>query len=197
MATPNPDFILGKDLLFYVVINGVGYSVSHATDTSIKLSRELLEKTTKDGGSGKRFNYASKYSYTLSVSEYTNFIDAPNISVFQDMILLTGKMNFIFTDLNYIQWTGTVLLTESDSNSPFDQISASQLSFQGDGELTKVTTNIPPIPLPTETVTIVDQFGNVIATIVAPGSYAVLRFDTIDEGHANAPLPQLIITQAS
>ena len=197
MATPTPDYIRGSDLNFYFVINGIGYSVAHATDAQIKLSRELLEKTTKDGTQGKRFSYAAKYSYTLSVSEYTNFVDVPNISVIQDMILLAGKMDFIFTDLNYIQYTGTVLLTESDSNSPFDQISASQLSFQGDGELTKVTTNIPPIPLPTETVTIVDQFGNVIATIVAPGSYAVLRFDTIDEGHANAPLPQLIITQAS
>lgn len=197
MATPTPDFIRGSDLNFYFVINGVGYSIAHATDCQIKLTRDLLEKTTKDGGSGKRYNYGSKYSYTLSVTEFTNFVDVPNLSVIQDMILLAGKMNFIFTDLNYIQWTGTVLLTESDSNSPFDQISASTLSFQGDGILTKVTTNIPPIPLPVETVTITDQFGAVIATVIAPGAFSVLRYDTMEQGGANAPNPDLIITQAS
>lgn len=193
MATPTPDHILGKDLNFYFVINGIGYSIAHATDCQIKLTRELLEKTTKDGGSGKRYNYGAKYSYTLSVTEFTNFVDVPNLSVIQDMILLAGKMNFIFTDLNYIQWTGTVLLTEADSNSPFDQISASTLSFQGDGILTKVTTNIPPIPLPTETVNIIDQFGAVIATVVAPGAFSVLRFDTIDLGHATKPIDNLVI----
>lgn len=196
MATPTPDFIRGKDLNLYFVINGVGYVVGHATDCQIKVTAELLEKTTRDGGRGKRYNYGAKYSYTLSLSEFTSFADMPNISVFQDMIIQAGKLNFIFTDLNYIQWTGTVLLTEVDSNSPFDQISASTLSFQGDGELTKVTTNIPPIPLPTETVNIIDQFGSIIATVVAPGAFSVLRYDTIQQGGANAPSPQLIITQA-
>lgn len=193
MATPTPDFIRGKDLNLYFVLNGTGYVVGHATDCSIKLTAEVQETTTRNSIKGKTFDYTAKYTYTLSLTEYTSFADMPNISVFQDMILQSGKLNFIFTDLNYIQWTGTVLLTESNSDSPFAAISASQLTFQGDGDLTKVTTDIPPIPLPSETVTIIDQFGAIIATVVAPGSYSVLRFDTIDCGHAVKPPSDLII----
>lgn len=197
MSTIVPDFIRGVNLNTYVTINGTDYVLGHATDCVLKLTAELQETTTKNSIKGKTYDYTSKYSYTLTVTEYSNFVDIANISVFQDMILRSSKINFIFTDLNYIQWTGTILLTESDTDSPFSGISSSSLTFQGDGELTKVTTNIPPIPLPTGNVTIIDQFGAVIATVVAPGSYAVLRFDTIEQGHANAPAPQLIIMQAS
>jgi hypothetical protein len=109
------------------------------------------------------------------------------------MILTSGKLSFVFTDQAQIEWTGTVLLTESDTDSPFKSVSSSSLSFQGDGELTKVTADIPPLPLPGGNVTIVDQFGAVIATVVAPGSYSVLRFDTIDCGHAVKPPSDLII----
>jgi len=197
MSAIVPDFIRGKDLNTYVTINGFDYVIGHATDCVLKLTAEIQETTTKNSIKGKTYEYTAKYSYTLTVNEYTNFVDVANISVFQDLILQSGKISFIFTDLNYIQWTGTILLTESSTDSPFSAISSSSLTFQGDGELEKVTTNIPPIPLPTETVTIIDQFGNVIATVIAPGSYSVLRFDVIEQGHANAPAPQLIIMQAS
>lgn len=197
MADTSLDYIRGQNLNLYFVLNGIGYTIGHATDCLIKLSAEVFETTTKNSIKGKTFSYSAKYSYQLTLTEYTNFSDIPNISVLQDMILLSGKLNFIFTDLNFIQYTGTVLLTESDSDSPFSAISSSQLTFMGDGELVKVTTDIPPIPLPTGSVTIIDQFGTVIATVIAPGSYAVLRFDTIDEGHADAPPPQLIIMEAS
>lgn len=192
-----PDFIRGKDLNLYFVLNGQAYVVGHATDCTIKLTAEIQETTTKNSIKGKTFDYTAKYTYMLDCKEFTSFADVANLSVFQDLILQSGKLNFIFTDQYSIQWTGTVLLTESDTDSPFAAISSTTLNFQGDGELVKVTTDVPPIPLPTENVTILDQFGSLIAIIVAPGSYNVLRFDTIEQGHADAPQPDLIIMQAS
>jgi len=187
------EYIKGYNLNLFFMLNGIACVVGRATACSIKLTAEVQETTTKNSIKGKTFDYTSKYSYTLSLTEYTNFIDIANLSVFQDMILTSGKLDFVFTDQYQVEWTGTVLLTESDTDSPFKSVSSSSLSFQGDGELTKVTTDIPPLPLPGGNVTIVDQFGNIIATVVAPGSYAVLRFDTIDCGHAIKPPSDLII----
>lgn len=188
-----PDYIRGKDLNLFFMLNGIACVLGRATACSIKLTAEVQETTTKNSIKGKTFDYTAKYSYTLSLTEYTNFVDIANISVFQDFIMQSGKVQFIFTDQNYIEWTGTVLITESDTDSPFKSISSTTLTLQGDGELTKVTTDIPPLPLPGGNVTIVDQFGATIATVIAPGSYAVLRFDTIDCGHAIKPPNDLII----
>jgi hypothetical protein len=188
-----PDYIKGYDLNLFFYLNGIPCVIGRATACSIKLTADIQETTTKNSIKGKTYDYTSKYTYTLSLTEYTNFVDIANLSVFQDMILTSGKLSFVFTDQTQIEWTGTVLLTESDTDSPFKSVSSSSLSFQGDGELTKVTTDIPPLPLPGGNVTIVDQFGAVIATVVAPGSYSVLRFDTIDCGHAVKPPSDLII----
>ena len=187
------EYIKGYNLNLFFVLNGIPCVVGRATACSIKLTAEIQETTTKNSIKGKTFDYTSKYTYTLSLTEYTNFVDIANLSVFQDMILTSGKLDFVFTDQYQIEWTGTVLLTESDTDSPFKSVSSSSLSFQGDGELTKVTTDIPPLPLPGGNVTIIDQFSNIIATVVAPGSYAVLRFDTIDCGHAIKTPDDLII----
>lgn len=192
MAAIDPNFILGKNLNLYFTLNGNDYVIGHATACSIKLSAEIQETTTKNSIKGRTYDYTNKYTYVLSLTEFTNFVDVANLSVFQDFIMQSGKVNFIFTDLSFVQWTGTILITESDTDSPFDKISSTTLTLQGDGELTKVTTNIPPIPLPSGNVTIVDQFGAIIATVVAPGSYSVLRFDTIEQGHA-APQTNLLI----
>lgn len=188
-----PDYIKGYDLNLFFYLNGIPCVIGRATACSIKLTADIQETTTKNSIKGKTYDYTSKYTYTLSLTEYTNFVDIANLSVFQDMILTSGKLSFVFTDQAQIEWTGTVLLTESDTDSPFKSVSSSSLSFQGDGELTKVTADIPPLPLPGGNVTIVDQFGAVIATVVAPGSYSVLRFDTIDCGHAVKPPSDLII----
>lgn len=188
-----PEYIKGYNLNLFFVLNGQPYVCGRATGCSIKLSADIQETTTKNSIKGKTFDYTAKYSYTLSLTEYTNFVDVANLSVFQDMILTSGKLNFVFTDQFQIEWTGTVLLTESDTDSPFKSVSSSTLSFQGDGELTKVTTDIPPIPLPGEAVTIVDQFGTIVAIVTAPGTYTVMRFDTIDCGHAVKPVDDLII----
>jgi hypothetical protein len=191
------DFILGKDLNLFFMLNGLPFPVGHATTCTLKLTADIQETTTKNSIKGRTFDYAAKYTYTLECNEYTNFADVANISIFQDMILQSNKLNFIFTDQASVQWTGAVLLTESDTDSPFAAISSTTLSFQGDGELAKVTADVPPIPIPSGQVTIIDQFGATVAVINAPGSYGVLRFDTIDLGGANAPTPLLIIIPAA
>jgi len=189
----SPDYIRGSNLNLFFLLNGVACVLGRATQCSIKLTAEVQETTTRNTIKGKTFDYTAKYSYTLSLTEYTNFVDIANLSVFQDFIMESGKVQFVFTDQNFIEWTGTVLITESDTDSPFKSVSSTTLTLQGDGELTKITTDIPPLPLPTENVVISDQFGNVIATVVAPGTFSVLRFDTMDFGGAIKPPPDLII----
>lgn len=193
MAEKVLDFIRGSDLNLYFTIAGVSWVVGHSTDCSIKVTADVQETTTKNTLKGKTYDYTNKYSYTLTLAEFTSFLDVPNLSVFQDAIMQATKLLFVFTDQFSIQWSGTVLINDSETDSPFAAISSTNITLQGDGELVKVTTNIPPIPLPTETVQIIDQFGNVIATVVAPGSYAVLRFNRIEQGHAVRNDPQLII----
>lgn len=118
-----------------------------------------------------------------------------NVGTFQDYILLSNKMDFIFTDSENIEWSGTVLLTQVDNDSPVDNVSTFSNAMLGDGELTKVTGHIIPIP-PGVAVTIRDQLGNAIAIIPAPGEYTVTRFDSIDLGDSTMQAPDIIITQS-
>lgn len=187
--------IQGKNLNLYLTLNSVAYPVGHATDCTINLSADTQETTTQNSLKGKTFNYTGKYSYKLSLKGFTNFIDIAHIGTFQDAILLSAKLFFVFTDGQNIQWSGFILMDEVDLDSPVAGLSSFTNSMTGDGELIKVTTNVPVTPA-APVVTIVDQFGDVIATVSAPGTYPVLRFDTIDEGDAFGPAPQLIIIEA-
>lgn len=117
-----------------------------------------------------------------------------NVGTFQDYILLSNKMAFIFTDSENIEWSGVVLLTQIDNDSPVDNVSTFSNTMLGDGELTKVTHSVVPPPVGSS-VTIKDQLGNVIAVVPAPGEYTVLRFDTIDLGDSTMQSPDIIITQ--
>lgn len=187
--------IQGKNLNLYLTLNSVAYPVGHATDCTINISANTQETTTQNSLKGKTFNYTGKYGYKLSLKGFTNLIDIANISTFQDALMQSAKLFFVFTDGANIQWSGFILMDEVDLDSPVAGSSSFTNSMTGDGELTKVTTNIPPTPT-APVVTIVDQFGNIIATVSAPGTYPVLRFDTIDEGDAFGPSPQLIIIEA-
>lgn len=118
-----------------------------------------------------------------------------NVGTFQDFILQSNKMDFIFTDAENIEWSGTVLLTQVDNDSPVDNVSTFTNAMLGDGELTKVTGSIVPPPVGSA-VTISDQLGNILAIVPAPGVYTVTKFDSIDLGDSTMPTPDIIITQS-
>jgi len=189
------EYIKGKDIDLFYNLNGQYYAVAHARDCTIKVTTETQETTTKNTLRGRTFNFIGKYTYTLALKGITNFLDVPNIAILQGLIMTGTKVQFAFTDQENVQYSGVVLLTSSDMDSPYDGLSQNSFEMTGDGELGIITTDVPPIPLPNETVTIIDQFGNVVATIIAPGSYSVIRFDTIDEGFADKPIPTLIIIE--
>ncbi len=181
----------GNELIFYLYIDGQARSICHSKDCKLSSTADILETTTKDNGKGKRYEYGGKTTTTLTVNGLTNDIDGANFSNIQDMILLTMKLPFLFTDNNNIQWSGSILLTSFDLDSPDNAVSSFNGTFIVDGDLTKVFDPDTPIPPAGDTVTIIDQFGVVIAVIPAPGTYSVFRFDTIDmRGFAN---PDLII----
>lgn len=192
--------IHGKNLDISFPINGILSVAAHATNVVLDLTADTQETTTKNGLKGKTNDYQGKYQYTLSLDGITNFIDRANISNFQDCILNGVKLPFVFTDNNEIEWTGTILVTNVNVSSQFDALSLFKSTLLGDGDLVKVQTNpLPPIGLSVE---IIDQFGDLIANVAAPGIYSVLRFDTIDL-HSFDPTtdteitPPLIIMQAS
>lgn len=188
------DYIKGKDLMLFVQLNGVNYPIAHSTDCDLELTGDIQETTTKNNLRGKTFNYTGKYTWVITMKGFTNTFDVPNVSVIQDAIIQATKLFVTFTDQENIMWYGDILVTSYKVDSPFAGISTFSQNMQGTGELTKVTTDIPPIPLPGGTVKIIDQDSNIVAEIVAPGMYSVLIFNIIDCGGAVQPLPNLIIT---
>jgi len=184
--------ITGNELIFYIQLS-VGYrSICHSKDTKLSTSADLLETTTKDNGKGKRYEYGGKTSTTLTVNALTNTIDDANFSEVQDIILQTRKLPFLFTDNNNIQWSGTVLLTTFDLDSPDNAVSSFNGTFVVDGDLVKAFDPDMPLPPAGSTVQILDQFGNILAIVDAPGTYSVVQFDTLDlRGWKN---PDIIIT---
>lgn len=189
------EYILGKDLSLFFSFNGQYYILAHSTDCELAVMGEMQETTTKNTLRGKTFSFTGKYSYTLKAKGFSTFFDVPNFVVLQQLIMTGTKIQFAFTDQFSVQYSGVLLITTSTITSQFDQISTFQNDMTGDGELGIIATDVPPIPLPTETVNIIDQFGNIIAVITAPGSYQVLVWDTIDEGFAVKSAPLLVIME--
>jgi predicted secreted protein len=187
------EYILGKDLILYFNYNGQYYALAHSTDCELNISTDKQETTTKNTLRGRTFDFIGKYTYTLKTTGFCSFFDVPSFVALQQLIMAGTKIQFTFTDQFSVQYSGTILVTNSDITSRFDQVAAFTNEMTGDGELSIVTTDVPPIPLPSENVTIIDQVGDIVATIVAPGSYSVLRFDTIDCGLADKAAPNLII----
>lgn len=189
------DVLQGRNFNIYFTLNGYSYPAAHATDGKITFSSDVQETTTKNSLRAKTYNYLGKYTWTLELEGITNFIDVANVAVFQQAIMQSNKLSIIFTDLKNIEWAGTVLITDTDLDSPVKSVSTFSNKMQGDGELVLTDSYVSP-PAPGSSVSIIDQLGEVLAIVPAPGVYNVLRFDTIDCGHAVQSLP-LIIMQAS
>lgn len=185
----------GKDLVFYVTVNGISCLFAHAEDWKITTNATFQETTTKNTLKGMTYDYTGKYSWKLNASGITNFIDSVNIVTFQNAIQQSNKLPFIATDSNNVEWSGTVLIGQTDTDSPFNNISKSTIDMQGDGELTIIEYSTPPLP-GVSYVLIKDQLDTLLATVAAPGTYNVLRFNNIDCGHAVQNNP-LIIMQAN
>lgn len=182
--------IKGNDVVFYLQIEGVNRAVCQAKDTKLTTTADLIETTTKDGKRAKTFNYQGKNTSYLTVSGLTNLLDEANFSTFTTLLLAAQKIPFLFTDNNSFQYTGVALIPTVDFDSPDNAISSFNTTLQVDGELVPVYTPDVPVPIG-NAVQIIDQFGNVLATIVAPGTYQVLQYDIIDaRGWAD---PDLII----
>ena len=181
--------IKGNDVVFYLQIEGVNRAVCQAKDTKLSTSADLIETTTKDGKRSKTFNYQGKNTSFLTVSGLTNLVDEANFSTFTAALLAAQKIPFLFTDNDSFQYTGVALIPQIDFDSPDNAISSFNTTLQIDGELVPVYSTDVPIPIG-NSVQIIDQFGNVLATVVAPGVYQVLVYDTIDE--AGWATPDLI-----
>lgn len=192
------NLIKGQDFNFYVKINGYNMPVARATNGTLTFTAEATESTTKNGLKGKTYIYQGKYGYTLSVEGISNLIDVANFGYFQTALLESGKLDFIFTDNLNAQYTGTVLVTDAELDTPAKAMSTFKNTLLGDGEIVPIFYDVPVTP-PGSSVQIIDQFGDVLASVLAPGSYSVLRFDTIDEGSASTVESdyQIVIIQAA
>jgi len=184
----------GQDFNLYYTINGYSYPACHAQDCKITGVADTQETTTKNSRRGKTFDAQGKYSYTLELKGITNFVDYANIGQFNTALMTGSKLPFLFTDASGISWSGTVLITQVAMDSPVSALSTFTNSMLLDGDLVQVTTGVVP-PIPGGSVLIKDQFGNTLATVVAPGTYNVLKFDTIDQRGWMAP--DLLIIPAS
>ena len=189
------DIIQGRNLNLYIKINGFNQPVGHAKDCKLVITADTHETTTKNTLRGKTYDYANKYGYTLQLEAITNFIDYANLGTFQNAILQSNKLSYIFSDLNDVEWSGTVLVTQADLDSIVNSFSTYTANFLGDGEIVPVYTCVNPPPIGAS-VNIIDQLSEILATVPAPGTYQVLKFDTIDCGDAYQSNVQLIIMPA-
>jgi len=195
-------FIKGKDLIFYIEIGAQNIPLCHARTATINSTANVLPSTTYGSGKGETNEYSRKYAYTIKADGLTYIGDLANGFTLQTALMNFDKINWTFTDNENVQWYGVALVTQTEFSGDFDAISAFSSEMLGDGEYTFVQTDIPPTPPVGDSVTIVDQLGNIIAVIPAPGTYSVLKFDTIDCRFVdNITLalitPQMVITPAS
>lgn len=187
-------FIKGKNLIFYIYINGQPYALYHARTCEINTTAAILPTTTYLSGKGQTNEYAGKYSYTIK-GEGLNYIgDKATNFALQGLQTTFSKINWTFTDNANVQWQGVALIVDTKFDSGFDGVSTFSNELLGDGEYTFTQANIPPSPPVGNVVNIFDQFGTLITSIVAPGSYNVTKFNAIDCGSANQSTPLIIIT---
>lgn len=187
-------YIKGKDLIFYLFINGQNVSIAHAKTCTITTTASVLPTTTYLSGNAETNDYTGKYAYTIKGDGVVYTGDLVDGFKFQDFQTTFTKINWTFTDNNNVQWHGVCLVTSTTYDSSFDNVSTFQNELLGDGEYTFVQNNVTPIPPIGAAVTIIDQFGNLIATVPAPGSYGIVKFNAIDCGAAYQATPLITIT---
>lgn len=185
--------IKGKDLNLYLPTDSGLVAFCYATDCEITLTADIYETTTYGSGAGKTYNYRGVYGYTLSLNGATTYDGFFDVGTLQSAIINREKLLFTFTDNNQISYTGRVLIPEVGFDSPADAISLFTSTLMGDGELiiTEYGSGGGSGGL---SVNIVNQLGEIVAVVPAPGQYNVVMFDTIRQGGAWGVTPDLIIT---
>lgn len=191
-------FIKGKDVYFYIEMQGVSVPLVHARTAEITTYNGVIPTTTFSSGKGETNNYSRKYSYTIKAEGLTFIGDQFNGFDLQTAQVNFNKINWTMTDNSNIQWFGIALVTQTTFDANFDALSTFSGDLLGDGEYTFIESNVPPIPPIGASVSIVDQFNNLIALVPAPGTYQVTKFDTIDlrfvDGSLNPVTPQIVVT---
>lgn len=184
-----------------MIINGQNVPLFHGRTATINTTATTLPTTTQGSGKGETNDYSGKYAYTIKGEGLTYIGD-----VFTGFDLQYAQINFnkiywTLTDDTNIQWYGIALVTSTSFDANFDALNTFSNDLLGDGEYTFIKTDTPPILPPGLVVTILDQFGNFITSVEAPGTYVVTVFDTIDLHSFNPAtdqpiVPQIIITQS-
>lgn len=186
--------IKGKDLIFYMIVSGQNVPLCHARTCTINTTAATLPTTTLGSGNAETNVYAGKYAYTIK-GDGVNYIgDTADNFTLQTAQINFNKINWTFTDDDNVQWYGVALVTSTTFDSAFDSVSTFQNELLGDGEYTFTQSHITPVPPVGASVTILDQFGNLITSVPAPGSYTVTKFNAIDCGNAFQNEPAIIIT---
>lgn len=187
-------FIKGKDLIFYVIIGGQNVPLLRAKTATINTTAKTLATTTFASGKAETNDYSGKYAYTIKGDGVVYIGDAVDGFTLQNAQTTFTKINWTLTDNNHLQWYGVCLVTTTEFTSGFDAVVLFSNELVGDGEYSFVKTNAPPTPPIGIAVTIVDQFGNTIAVIPAPGVYSITKFNAINCGGANQSTPLITIT---
>jgi predicted secreted protein len=188
------NYVKGKDLIFYMIKGGVNVPLCHAKTCTIATTAAILPTTTLGSGKAETNDYSGKYAYTIKGDGLTFIGDELSNFDLQNAQINFNKINWTFTDDVNIQWMGVALVTTTSFDSAFDALSTFNNELLGDGEYTFIQAAEPPLPPVGSVVNILDQFGNLIASVPAPGVYNVTRFNAIDCGNAFQNTPLIIIT---
>lgn len=183
--------IKGSNFNFYGLVDSEYGKLCTATNFVVTKTADIIETTTKTTGRWKTFDYQGKLGWTGEVSLLVTFTEGFTLNSFEDFLYNLGKLQIQATDDDTVQYTGSAVITSITWDSPNGGICTGTVSLQGDGEFAKATAPLPPT---TVDVDIIDQFGATIASVPAPGTYQVVRFNRIIQGGALRNEPDIIIT---
>lgn len=136
--------IKGKDLIFYISINGISQPLAYSKNCTLVQTAETLETTTKGSGAAKSFNYG-RTSYKLTVTSLTDLTDSNYSSLFlQNCLNNRVKVLWSFQLSGTQYYSGQVLVTQAQLDAAFDGVSGFSCELIGDGGVT-ISATIPPI----------------------------------------------------
>ena len=118
-----------------VTTGGTVAALTHVRSYTISQTADTIETTAMGATSNFRSYVASLKSYTISVEMYWNDADAAQV----DALTVGDKLDFALFpegDGEVINFSGTVICTQSDITASFDGMTEFSFSGSGDGALT-------------------------------------------------------------
>jgi len=123
-----------------VILNLNGTPIAHSLESSLSISQNLIDATTKDSGNWAE-HIKGMRTASLSISGLMDYSSSFGVDEFADMIVSAQSANFVFATSTSgdTKYTGTVDLSDLEQTTANDDVASWSGTLQVTGELTKTT----------------------------------------------------------